>query len=81
HNYNAPQVPAEWYSWLSHIRLQPPTEDAVMQNPSPTWKAVSLENLTGTRGAYRPYNMVKPNIDAWDPKVIARDKGYCETEG
>ncbi|KAG0699880.1 hypothetical protein DFH29DRAFT_756048, partial [Suillus ampliporus] len=66
HNHNATQVPTKWHSWLSHIRLQSPTEDAVMRNLSPTWKAPWVENLTGTRGAHRPYNMVKPNIDAWD---------------
>ncbi|KAI6047050.1 hypothetical protein EDC04DRAFT_2597322 [Pisolithus marmoratus] len=40
HYNNATQVPAEWHSWLQHIRLLPPTEDKVMQNLSPPWKAV-----------------------------------------
>jgi hypothetical protein len=31
-----------------------------------------VENLTGTRGAYRPYNTVKPKIEAWQPKVAQR---------
>ncbi len=31
-----------------------------------------VENLTGTRGAYRPYNTVKPKIEAWQPKAAPR---------
>lgn len=31
-----------------------------------------VENLTGTRGAYRPYNTAKPKIEAWQPKVTSR---------
>ncbi|KAF8075994.1 NDUFA12-domain-containing protein [Lyophyllum atratum] len=72
HDFNATQVPAEWHSWLSHIRLNPPAEDPVMMNSSPPWKAPWIENLTGTRGAYRPYNTVKPKIDAWEPKTMPR---------
>ncbi|KAI6033988.1 hypothetical protein PISMIDRAFT_313650 [Pisolithus microcarpus 441] len=72
HYNNATQVPAEWHSWLQHIRLLPPPEDKVMQNLSPHWKAPWVENLTGTRGAYRPYNTVAPKINAWEPKVTAR---------
>lgn len=30
------------------------------------------ESLTGTRGAYRPYNTTVPKIKAWDPKIAAR---------
>ena len=31
-----------------------------------------VENLTGTRGAYRPYNTTKPKYEAWEAKVAAR---------
>ncbi|KAG6850153.1 hypothetical protein H0H93_000280 [Arthromyces matolae] len=31
-----------------------------------------VENLTGTRGAYRPYNTVSPKISAWEPKINSR---------
>jgi len=72
HDYNATQVPPEWHSWISHIRKDPPTNDPVLQNLSPPWKAPYLENLTGTRGAYKPYNTVVPKVNAWDPKVTPR---------
>ncbi|KAG8221377.1 NDUFA12-domain-containing protein [Butyriboletus roseoflavus] len=72
HYNNATQVPPEWHSWLQHIRQLPPTEDEIVKNASPPWKAPWVENLTGTRGAYRPYNTVVPKINAWQPKVAAR---------
>ncbi|KAI0034422.1 NDUFA12-domain-containing protein [Vararia minispora EC-137] len=72
HEYHASQVPPEWHAWLSHIRKQPPAEDPVMQASSPPWKAPWVENLTGTRGAYRPYNTAKPKIEAWDRRVTVQ---------
>ncbi|KAI4525837.1 NDUFA12-domain-containing protein [Schizophyllum commune Tattone D] len=66
------QVPPEWHSWLQHIRALPPTEDPVVQNLSPPWKQQWTENISGTRGAYRSYNTVKPKIEAWEPKTAAR---------
>ncbi|KAJ1311446.1 hypothetical protein OPQ81_009935 [Rhizoctonia solani] len=68
HEYNASQVPAEWHSWLHHIRNEPPTTDKVMQESQRPWQHGHIENLTGTRGAYRPYNTVASKITAWDPK-------------
>ncbi|PPR02476.1 hypothetical protein CVT24_002025 [Panaeolus cyanescens] len=72
HDFNATQVPPEWHSWISHIRKEPPTNDSVMQNLSPPWQAPYVENLTGTRGAYKPYNTVVPKINAWEPSVKPR---------
>ncbi|KAH9482470.1 NADH dehydrogenase [ubiquinone] 1 alpha subcomplex subunit N7BM [Psilocybe cubensis] len=72
HEYNATQVPPEWHSWIHHIRKEPPTNDPVMQASSPPWKGTYVENLTGTRGAYKSYNTVVPKIKAWEPKVKAR---------
>ncbi|KAF8264621.1 NDUFA12-domain-containing protein [Lactarius quietus] len=60
HEYNATQVPAEWHSWLSHIRKDPPPQDVAMQTSTPSWKAPWVENLTGTRGAYRPITLPIP---------------------
>jgi NADH dehydrogenase (ubiquinone) 1 alpha subcomplex subunit 12 len=31
-----------------------------------------FENLTGTRGAYKPYSTTKHKVAAWDPTVSAR---------
>jgi len=72
HEFNASQVPAEWHAWLSHIRKDPPPQDIVMQSLTPPWKALWVENLTGTRGAYRSYNTTKPKIEGWQPKVAQR---------
>jgi len=72
HDYHASQVPPEWHSWLSHIRKEPPQEDSVMQNLSPSWKAPWVENLTGTRGAFKTYNTAAPKVVPWEPKVSTR---------
>ncbi|KAK7060196.1 hypothetical protein VNI00_000961 [Paramarasmius palmivorus] len=72
HEYHASQVPPEWHAWIHHIRALPPTEDPVVQQVTPPWKAEWRENLTGTRGAYRPYNTAAPKINAWEPKTTLR---------
>ncbi|KAJ7759010.1 NDUFA12-domain-containing protein [Mycena maculata] len=72
HHYHASQVPLEWHSWISHIRKDPPNEDAVMVASRRPWQQPWTENLTGTRGAYKPYNTVAPKIDAWEPKSAPR---------
>ncbi|KAH7100582.1 NDUFA12-domain-containing protein [Auriculariales sp. MPI-PUGE-AT-0066] len=72
HDYHASQVPPEWHSWLQHIREQPPTQDTILQQARPAWIGRHVENLTGTRGAYRPYNTAAPKMFAWEPKVAAR---------
>jgi len=74
HRFNASQVPPEWHSWLQHIRKDPPAEDPSIQRFSPPWKAPYHENLTGTRGAYKPYNTAGPKVVAWDPVVTSRQK-------
>ncbi|KZT27027.1 NDUFA12-domain-containing protein [Neolentinus lepideus HHB14362 ss-1] len=73
HNYHASQVPPEWHSWLHHIRNKPPPEDTVMQNLSPPWKGAWVENLTGTRGAYKSYNTAAAKINPWEPKAAPRN--------
>ncbi|KAF9647043.1 NDUFA12-domain-containing protein [Thelephora ganbajun] len=72
HEYHASQVPPEWHAWLQHIRKDPPTEDPVMQNLSPAWKSHWVENLTGTRGAFKTYDTAAPKLTAWEPKVASR---------
>ncbi|KAF7433391.1 hypothetical protein PC9H_005341 [Pleurotus ostreatus] len=72
HEFHASQVPPEWHSWIHHIRQSPPTEDAVVKSLTPPWQAPWVENLTGTRGAFKTYNTAGPKIQPWEPKVTAR---------
>ncbi|KAF9268229.1 NDUFA12-domain-containing protein [Marasmius fiardii PR-910] len=72
HEYHASQVPPEWHAWLQHIRASPPAEDAIIKRMTQPWQAPWRENLTGTRGAYKPYNTAAPKVNAWQPKVAAR---------
>lgn len=41
-------------------------------NTDPQLAQPYVENLTGTRGAYKSYNTVVSKVNAWDPKVKAR---------
>ncbi|KAJ3548819.1 hypothetical protein NMY22_g1122 [Coprinellus aureogranulatus] len=72
HEYHASQVPPEWHSWIHHIRKDPPTADPIVKNLTPSWQQPWVENLTGTRGAYKTYNTVKPKINSWEPKASPR---------
>ncbi|WVQ81910.1 hypothetical protein IAT38_004037 [Cryptococcus sp. DSM 104549] len=72
HDLNASQVPPEWHSWISHIRKDPPTEDAIMKQSVPFWGTPYVENLTGTRGSFKTYSTTAPKIQAWDPVVKPR---------
>ncbi|KIK65629.1 hypothetical protein GYMLUDRAFT_158885 [Collybiopsis luxurians FD-317 M1] len=72
HEYHASQVPPEWHSWIHHIRKDPPTNDPVIQNLTLPWQAPWVENLTGTRGAFKTYNTAAPKINAWQPKTTSR---------
>ncbi|KAJ3998616.1 NDUFA12-domain-containing protein [Lentinula boryana] len=72
HEYHASQVPPEWHSWIHHIRKDPPANDPVVKNLTPPWQTPWVENLTGTRGAFKTYNTVAPKINAWEPKTISR---------
>ncbi|KIO29985.1 hypothetical protein M407DRAFT_242352 [Tulasnella calospora MUT 4182] len=72
HEFNASQVPPEWHSWISHIRKEPPAQDSLLQASSPPWKTPYMENLTGTRGAFKTYNTAAPKIQPWEPKTTSR---------
>ncbi|KAF7317094.1 NADH dehydrogenase [ubiquinone] 1 alpha subcomplex subunit [Mycena chlorophos] len=72
HHYHASQVPPEWHAWISHIRKDPPTEDPIVQASYQPWQLPWTENLTGTRGAYKPYNTAAPKIKAWEPTTAPR---------
>ncbi|WVQ99931.1 hypothetical protein IAU59_007074 [Kwoniella sp. CBS 9459] len=71
-DFNASQVPPEWHSWLSHIRKDAPQEDPIVQSVTPPWKTPFVENMTGTRGAFKTYSTTAPKIRAWDPVVKPR---------
>ncbi|CED82174.1 ndufa12-domain-containing protein [Phaffia rhodozyma] len=72
HNYHVSQIPPEWHSWINHIRKDPPTIDPIMKESTPTWLLPHRENMTGTRGAYKPYSTTGAKLNAWEPKVAQR---------
>ncbi|BEI84975.1 hypothetical protein CcaverHIS002_0503760 [Cutaneotrichosporon cavernicola] len=72
YDFNASQVPREWASWLTHIRMEPPTNDPVVKASEQPWQVPYFENLTGTRGRFNTYSTVKPKLEAWVPKTKPR---------
>ncbi|XP_060524877.1 probable NADH dehydrogenase [ubiquinone] 1 alpha subcomplex subunit 12 [Cylas formicarius] len=63
--YDASQVPAEWYGWLHHKTDLLPHCDP--SRPKYKWMAQHIENLSGTPGQYVPYSTTRPKIQAWVP--------------
>ncbi|XP_050544468.1 probable NADH dehydrogenase [ubiquinone] 1 alpha subcomplex subunit 12 [Daktulosphaira vitifoliae] len=64
-DYDASQIPAEWYGWLHYKTDLLPYNDP--SRPKYSWMAKHTENLTGTSGQYVPYSSVRPKIEAWVP--------------
>ncbi|XP_046743208.1 probable NADH dehydrogenase [ubiquinone] 1 alpha subcomplex subunit 12 [Diprion similis] len=65
-DYNASQVPPEWFGWLHYKTDLPPHKDP--SRPKYKWMLDHTENMTGTRDAYMPYSTTRPKIEAWKPK-------------
>ncbi|XP_015523169.1 probable NADH dehydrogenase [ubiquinone] 1 alpha subcomplex subunit 12 [Neodiprion pinetum] len=65
-DYNASQVPPEWFGWLHYKTDLPPYKDP--SRPNYKWMLDHTENMTGTRDAYMPYSTTRPKIEAWKPK-------------
>jgi NADH:ubiquinone oxidoreductase subunit len=67
-DYNASQVPAEWFGWLHYRTDHPPHENIMKITTQHKWMLDHSENMTGTQDAYMPYSTTKPKLEAWDPK-------------
>ncbi|XP_050314220.1 probable NADH dehydrogenase [ubiquinone] 1 alpha subcomplex subunit 12 [Anthonomus grandis grandis] len=64
-NYDASQVPAEWYGWLHYKTDYLPSEDP--GRPKYKWMLDHTENFSGTKFQYMPYSTTTPKIEAWVP--------------
>lgn len=64
-DYDASQVPAEWYGWLHYKTDLLPSEDP--SRPKYKWMMDHTENASGTPDQYMPYSTTKPKIEAWVP--------------
>lgn len=65
--YDASQVPPEWFGWLHYRTDAAPHEDIVKLNTKYKWMMDHSENQSGTTNAYMPYSTTKPKIQAWNP--------------
>jgi len=71
---DASQIEPGWHAWISYLVDKPPSEDKIMAVGVRPWESKEPKiNLTGTRGAYRPYSTTKPKYSAWDPVAKPRD--------
>lgn len=66
--YDASQIPAEWFGWLHHKTDLTPDQD--QSRPKLKWIAKHTENLTGTPGQYMPYSTTRPKIQPWIPSKL-----------
>lgn len=66
-DYDASQVPAEWFGWLHYRTDAAPFEDSVKLHTKYKWMLDHSENQSGTKDAYMPYSSTKPKIEAWSP--------------
>ncbi|KAJ3126193.1 hypothetical protein HK098_007825, partial [Nowakowskiella sp. JEL0407] len=68
-NFDGTQVPAEWHQWLSHVTDDTPDKFAHLK---PFYQSEHIENVTGTKGAFKTYSTVKPKIESWNAEVKPR---------
>lgn len=64
-DYDASQVPAEWFGWLHYKTDILPCCDC--SRPRYCWMEPHTENLSGTCGQYVPYSTTKPKVQPWNP--------------
>ena len=64
----ASYVPPEWHAWLHRMSdVVPGSEregEYYAKKPFFVWSE-HRANMTGTDGAYKPYNTTKPKIESW----------------
>lgn len=66
--YNASQIPPEWFGWMHYKTDIPPTEDD-MKMYKWKWMLDHSENATGTTDSYMPYDTTRPKIEAWNQNL------------
>ncbi|XP_048488716.1 probable NADH dehydrogenase [ubiquinone] 1 alpha subcomplex subunit 12 [Plutella xylostella] len=72
-DYDASQIPPEWYGWLHYKTDRLPCEDPAKLElkadcRAQKWLQPTSENMSGTAKAYVPYSTTKSNICVWDGK-------------
>ncbi len=65
-NYDASDIPAEWFGWLHKINDSPPSDSSKEHQLSRGYRG-HAPNWTGTRGKYVPYSTTKQKVQAWAP--------------
>ncbi|CAG0882945.1 unnamed protein product [Cyprideis torosa] len=63
-NFDASQVPPEWFGWLHYKTDDPPSKVPREKKP---WMADPTPNFSGTPLQYTPYSTTPPKIEPWQP--------------
>ncbi|ORY72075.1 NADH ubiquinone oxidoreductase subunit NDUFA12-domain-containing protein [Pseudomassariella vexata] len=69
------EIEPGWHAWISYAVDKAPTQDPLLAYKRRPWEdadAKTIPNYTQTRGAYKPYNTVKPKHTAWVPVAAPR---------
>ncbi len=65
---NADYMTPRWHGWIHHINDEPEVPSIAV----PKYAVPMTPNLTGGRGAYKPYSTTTNKISAWEPMVKPR---------
>ena len=65
HDYDSTQIDPLWHAWLSHTRLEPPSEDPLTDRFEKSWQQVRLGRGASTaagRGYRWRHGVVRPSV-------------------
>ncbi|EGX43206.1 hypothetical protein TWF173_008809 [Orbilia oligospora] len=69
---DAAEIEPGWHNWMSYASDNVPNSSVIPNTGYHKWGKNLGYNPTQTRGAYKPYNTVRPKIETWEPQVADR---------
>lgn len=66
-NLDPTSIPPEWHQWLHRT-----SDIKGDQVPKAFYTSFPYENVTGSFGAYKPYNTTLPKYEGWKPQIKDR---------
>lgn len=78
-NYDASQVPPEWYGWLHHKTDYTPNKDPSKRKYE--WMQKHMMNMSGTSMQYTPYSTTRSKIQPLKPPVVEQGDVCSKYDG